>query len=412
MLRQSSRYWRLAGLAALLAGLLGPAGAALAAEPIKIGVTIAMSPPGSVSQGTQVRDGTDVAVKMINDAGGVLGRPIELVYEDTQGLPEKARAAVEKLITSDHVVALTGEHQSSNVLAEIEVAHRYHIPYINVNGWADAIREKGYVEVFNPNNYNTRVAVAMAAAMKALGAKRVIAFCENTDYGVGLAKGLGEQLKAAAPEIDYKYETLDRAGKDFLPALLPLRANPPDAVVEIMLPPAAYIVLNQLYEQGIAPSAKTWLYDASGIADYPDFWQNVGDGAKDMIVFGLYHPKMAMPELGKKVAAAYTAKTKNEPSRLLFQAADGFFVLAEAIKAAGSTDPDAMIKALEGIKWTGTRGEISFSSEKSGYRYHQWIDIPYVTFQITGVKQPMADTNLVQEAGKPLDVGKLQKPAM
>ena len=91
--------------------------------------------------------------------------------------------------------------------------------------------------------------------------------------------------------------------------------------------------LNQLNEQGIAPTAKTLIYDASGIADYPDFWQNVSDAAKGMLVFGLYHPKMALPELGKKVAADYTAKTKNEPNRLLFQAADSLFIVVEAIKS-------------------------------------------------------------------------------
>jgi branched-chain amino acid transport system substrate-binding protein len=393
----------------LVAGLF-TAQAALAADPIKIGVTVALSPPGSVSQGTQVRDGTEVAAKMINDAGGVLGRPIELIYEDTQGIPEKARAAAEKLITNDHVVALTGEHQSSNVLAEIEVAHRYHIPYMNVNGWADSIRAKGYIEVFNPNNYNSRVATAAADSLKALKAKRVVAFCENTDYGVGLAKALGDQLKVVSPDIDYNYVTLDRTGKDFIPALLPLKANPPDAVVEILLPPAAYIVLNQIYEQGIAPSPKTWLYDASGLVDYPDFWQNVSDAAKDIIVFGLYHPKMAIPDLGKKVAAAYTANTKSDPGRLIFQAADSLFLLAEAIKAAGSTEPDAMIKALEGIKWAGTRGTITFSTDHSRYKYHQWIDIPSVTFQVTAVKQAMADTKFVQEVGQPLDMSRLEHP--
>ena len=392
----------------ILAAGLFTAQAALAAEPIKIGVTVALSPPGSVSQGTQVRDGTEVAAKMINDAGGVLGRPIELIFEDTQGIPEKARAAAEKLITVDHVVALTGEHQSSNVLAEIEVAHRYHIPYMNVNGWADSIRAKGYIEVFNPNNYNSRVATAAADSLKALKAKRVVAFCENTDYGVGLAKALGDQLKVISPDIEYNSVTLDRSGKDFIPALLPLKANPPDVVVEILLPPAAYIVLNQIYEQGIAPSPKTWLYDASGLVDYPDFWQNVSDAAKDIIVFGLYHPKMAIPDLGKKVAAAYTAKTKSNAGRLIFQAADSLFLIAEAIKVAGSTEPDAMIKALEGIKWTGTRGPISFSTDHSGYKYHQWIDIPSVTFQVTAVKQAMADTKLVQEVGQPLDMSRLE----
>ena len=158
------------GLLALAAGVLAFANAAIAADPIKIGVTIAQSPPGSVSQGTQVKDGVEVAAKIINDAGGVLGRPIELVFEDTQGIPEKARAAVEKLITRDKVVAVVGEHQSSAVLAAMEVAHRYHVAYVNTNGWSDAIRDKAYPEVFNPGNYNSRVAIAMAVTMKALGA--------------------------------------------------------------------------------------------------------------------------------------------------------------------------------------------------------------------------------------------------
>ena len=128
------------------------------------------------------------------------------------------------------------------------------------------------------------------------------------------------------------------------------------------------------------------------------------DAAKGMLVFGLYHPKMPMTDLGKKVADAYTAKTKHEPNRLLFQAADSLFIVAEAIKAAGSTEPEAMVKALEGMKWTGTRGELTFSTEKSGFKYHQWLDIPYVTFQITAVKQPIADTKLVQDPGQPLDL--------
>jgi branched-chain amino acid transport system substrate-binding protein len=393
---------------ALAVGLFGAG--AYAADPIKIGVTIAQSPPGSVSQGVQVKDGVEIAAKMINDAGGVLGRPIELIFEDTQGIPEKARAAVEKLITRDKVVAVTGEHQSSAALAGIEPAHRHHVPYINTNAWSDVIRQKNYPEVFNPGNFNSRVAIAAAETLKAMGVKRVLAFPENTDYGVGLAKLIGEQLKEKAPGIEYRYETLDRAAKDFLPALLPLKANPPDVIVEIMLPPAAYILLNQLNEQGIAPTAKTVIYDASGIADYPDFWQNVTDAGNNMLVFGLYHPKMQLPELGKKVASAYTAKTKNEPNRLLFQAADSVFLIAEAIKAANGTDPDAMIKALEAMKWTGARGTISFSTDKSGFNYHQWLEVPYVTFQFTAVKQPVADAKLVQEAGQALDVSKIERP--
>jgi branched-chain amino acid transport system substrate-binding protein len=397
------------GLLTFAAGLFALSSVAFADDAIKVGVTVAQSPPGSVSQGTQVKDGLEVAAKIINDAGGVNGKKIQLIVEDTQGIPEKARAAVEKLITRDQVVAIVGEHQSSAALAGIEVAHRYHVPYINTNGWSDVIREKGYPEVFNPGVFNSRVAIAVAETMKSLGAKNVVAFCENTDYGVGLAKLIGAQIAERAKGINYKYETLDRASKDYLPAILPLKANPPDVIVEILLPPGAYILLNQLNEQGVAPTAKTMIYDASGIADYPDFWQNVGDAAVNMLVFGLYHPKMALPELGKKVAADYTAKTKADPNRLLFQAADSLFLVAEAIKIAKSTKADDMIKALEGIKWSGTRGEVTFSNEKSGFKFHQWLDVPYVTFQITKVKQPVADMNLVQDPGKPLDLSRVQR---
>ncbi len=385
------------------------AAAAYAADPIVIGLSIAESPPGSVVQGTQVKDGAEIVVKMINDKGGVLGRPLKLIYEDNQGIPEKGRAATEKLITRDKVVAVTGGHQSSVCLAEIEVAHRYKTPYIDTNCWSDDIRKKGYPEVFNPGNYNTRVSTAMAETIAALKVKSVVAFAENTDYGVGQGKLLGEILQKLAPQINYKYVALDRAGKDFTPAVLPLRANPPEMVVNIMLPPAAYILMNQLYEQGVAPSAKTILYDGAGIADYPDFWQNVKEAGKYMLAFGLYHPAMPMPELGKQVAAAYEKKAKVEPNRLIFQAADSILLIARAIEQAKSTDSAAMIKALQTMKFDGVRGSFSFSQEP-GFKYQQWVDIPYVTYQLTEVNQPVSKTPLIQVPGEPLHVDKVVRP--
>src|SRR3982751_2192969 len=162
-------------IASVAAWFVASAGAQ---EPIAIGISIAQSPPGSVVQGVQVKDGVEIMKDMINAKGGVLGRPIKLIYEDNQGVPEKGRAASEKLITNDKVVAITGGHQSSVCLAEVEVAHRYQVPYINTNCWSDDIRKKGYPEVFNPGNYNSRVAEAMAETIAAIKAKRVVAFAE------------------------------------------------------------------------------------------------------------------------------------------------------------------------------------------------------------------------------------------
>jgi branched-chain amino acid transport system substrate-binding protein len=396
---------RISWLACIAAAIAAPA---VAQEPIAIGVSIAQSPPGSVVQGTQVKDGMEIVKDMINAKGGVLGRPIKLIYEDNQGIPEKGRAATEKLITNDKVVAVTGGHQSSVCLAEIEVAHRYNVPYVNTNCWSDDVRKKGYPEVFNPSNYNTRVSQAMAETIAAMGVKRIVAFAENTDYGIGQAKLLAEFIKQKAPQAQYKYETLDRAGKDFTPAVLALRADPPDMVINIMLPPAAYIVMNQLYERGVAPGPKTWMYDGAGLADYPDFWQNVKDSGKYLLSFGLYHPAMNVPPIGKEVGAEYTKRAKAEPNRLIFQAADSLLLITEAIKQAKSTDPKAITAALQTIKFSGVRGPFQFGKEP-GFGYQQWVDIPYVNYQLTEVNQPVSKSNLIQGPGQPLAVNKLVK---
>jgi branched-chain amino acid transport system substrate-binding protein len=403
----SKALTRRLGTIAAAASLLAAA-TPRAAEPIKVGVALAQSPPGSVVQGTQVRDGLEIMKDVVNKQGGVLGRPLALVYEDDQGIPEKGRAAVEKLITREKVVAIVGGHQSSVCLAAMEVAKRYDVPYVNTNCWSDDVRKKGYKQVFNPANYNSRVAFAMAETLAGLGVKRVVAFCENTDYGIGQAKAVQEALKKKAPGVDYRFETLDRAGKDFTPAVLPLRASPPDAVLLMMLPPAAYIVMNQLYEQGVAPSDKTWLYDGAGLGDYPDFWQNVKEAGKNLVEFGLYHPQMGVPKLGQEVGETYKKKTGNEPNRLIFQAADSLLLVAKAIEQAKSTKPDAMIHAMETMTFSGVRGTFKFS-EEPGITYHQWADIPYVTYQFTEAGEPVSKTTLVQGPNLPLAVDKLKK---
>lgn len=383
---------------------------ALAADPILIGVSLTQSPPGSVVQGTQVKDGMEIVKDLVNAKGGVLGRPIKLIYEDNQGIPEKGRAATEKLITSDKVVALAGGHQSSVCLAEIEVAHRYKVPYVNTNCWSDDVRKRGYPEVFNTSPYNTLVSSSMASTLATMNVKRVVAFAENTDFGIGQAKLTGEMLKQKAPQIDYRYETLDRTSKDFTAALLPLRANPPDVIVLSMLPPAAYLVMNQVYEQGLAPSPKTILYDGSSLADYPDFWQNVKEAGKYMLSFALYHPQMKQTPFANDVAAEYKKRSGNEINRLVLQAADSLELVIQGLQAANSTDPDKLVKAMQTMKFESLRGVSNFSNA-TGFSFQQWLEIPFVNYQLTAEKQPISQTVLIQAPGQKFDPTKIVRPA-
>jgi hypothetical protein len=142
-----------------------PAGA----QDIAIGVSIAQSPPGSVVQGVQVKDGVEIMKDYINAHGGRAG-PADQAR--LRGQPGRAREGPRRRREAHHQRQGRRDHGRPPelvCLAEIEVAHRYEVPYVNTNCWSDDIRKKGYAEVFNPSNYNSRVATAMAETIAAMG---------------------------------------------------------------------------------------------------------------------------------------------------------------------------------------------------------------------------------------------------
>ena len=176
-----------------------------------------------------------------------------------------------------------------------------------------------------------------------------------------------------------------------------------------MLPPAAYIALNQLYEQGVAPSPKTLVYDGAGMADYPDFWQNVKEAGKYMMTIGMYHPDMKMKELSKQIAVEYKKRTNNDPNRLIYQAVDSLLVITEAIRQAGTTDSAKLLDVMRKSKFDGARGVMVFDSTP-GVSYQQWAAIPYVNYQLTDVNQAVGKTTLLQSPGTEFNVQKITMP--
>ncbi len=382
-------------LALFLGGALLVAGApAWAGQPLVIGSVEPFSPPGSVAQGSEAVAGIKLAVEMINQRGGLLGRQIEVKFEDTLGTPERGRAAMEKLIAQEKVPGVVGGNHSSVCLAMSDVVHRHRVPFVNVNCWADAIREKGYPEVFNTSVNNARIAVAGAQFVKSLGVRNVVALAENTDFGLGLARNVEAQLKEQAPNVSFSMKVLDREAKDFTPVMLELKQSPPDVVITILDPPGGYIAINQLHEYGVAPTAKTHLLDLDALAELPDFWKNVRAGGKFMTGVVLFHPAMKLTELGKEVRARHTKATEREASRVVFQGFDAMWVMADAIRRAGTTEAGALTKALQETRLDGTRGTITFRRERGPF-FQQWFDVPFAIIQYQEVNQPLAAAHIV-----------------
>ena len=163
---------------------------AQAQDTIKIGWVGPLSPPGGYAEGALMKQATELAAEEINAKGGLLGKKVEVIYEDTRGQPEEGTAAAERLISQDKVVAITGEFHSSVFLAEMEVAHKAGIPIIGVDVWALKITGLGYPEVFRVAPNQALIAGKYADWIAAAGFKNVAILSEKTDGGQSALDGL------------------------------------------------------------------------------------------------------------------------------------------------------------------------------------------------------------------------------
>ena len=172
-------------LLVILIGSILAAGPAIAADTIKIGV-VGPRTGGAAATGKAFEEGIQLATAYVNAQGGVLGKNLEIVFEDTAGAPDKAASGFERLVTRDKVVMVLGESHSSAALAEIEVAKRLKVPFIVVEAWADPITAKNYKYVFRAGPSNSGVVgntIAQWVGYQQF--KKAYIVAENTDWGAG-----------------------------------------------------------------------------------------------------------------------------------------------------------------------------------------------------------------------------------
>ena len=377
---------------ALVATLALPFGATHAGDTIKIGGMAPLSSPGSYQQGPELVLGLEWAVADVNAAGGVLGKQVELIVEDTQGRPPTGATVVEKLITKDKVVAAAGEYHSSVCKAEIEVFHQHGIPFVIGSCWSDALTDAGYDEVFRTSVYSSKLAENMVAVMAANGIKKAASLVEDTDYGIGIAKHIENAIKKLNADIDFQYEVVEKTSKDFVPILLKYKTQvKPEVLIVAVTQPGGFLILKQAHEIRFAPTAETLYLDGTCTAQNDKvFWEAVKDAGNYVLMSCPYSPSGKLTDLGEKIKKRYIDKFDRQPNYLPLQGYDAMISLLTAIKNAGSTDSKAIIKALQELKIAGTRGDIEFSQE-DGVWHPQWKAVPTFIFQYTKVGQSAGD---------------------
>lgn len=375
--------------------LLGPHARA-AGEPIMIGWVGPLSPPGGYAEGTNMKNAAQIAEAEINAQGGLLGRPVKLVYADTRGMPAEGRTAAERLVQQDKVVAVFGEFHSPVALAEMEVFHKYGTPFMACDVWSDQITAKGYPEVFRNAPAVSLIDVTIGQWIAAAGFKNVAIIAEKNDVGLAARTLVAQELTKAG--IKFTAVDADPNLTEFTPQILRFKSTTPayDFFLSIYSEAGAYPMIKQAHDLGFAPTPQCGIYNSGGQAVDPTFWENVGEAGKYLVTENVGLPKAAWNDKTKAFVDAYRKKHNADPSGAVMESYDGGWLLFDAIKTAGSTDGKAIIKALETTKYVGVRGPYSFSTEhEPAWHYHQFLGAPLSILQYTEVKQGQSEAPIV-----------------
>lgn len=365
---------------------------AWAQETIKIGGLAPLSPPGGVQTGESLRDGMILAVEELNANGGLLGKNIELLVEDTSGVPEKGVAAFERLASKENVVAVTGSAHSAVCSAVGPVAAKYDLAFIAGECWADEVTAAQRSQVFRLTVANSLVFSVASDWVEAAGMKNVVVFAENSDWGFGVIDIFTRNLEQSG--INVTSYTGENTSTDFTPQLLQLRrADPkPDLVVAGFTGSALLLLLKQAADLGIAPTAETAIFSAGADALEPEFWNVMGDKGVYVIANPAGLPGRPDTAISRDFSEAYQARFNRPANAVSMEGYDGVMVIAESIKQKNSTNSQDIQAALRSLSWEGPRGVITFSDKTDpAWAFQQWMGVPIFVIQYTEPNQSPTD---------------------
>jgi branched-chain amino acid transport system substrate-binding protein len=228
--------------------LLAAAGPAAAAE-VKLGVIAGMSGAGT-SYGIGIQQGAELAVKEVNEGGGVGGEKIKLVVVDDASNPAQSVTAMQRLI-SEGVDVIVGGWGSSQVLANMEVSERAGIPYVVVGATNPRITTDKNKWTFRVIQTDSLMAEQIAqSAVGPLKMKRIAVMSDSNDYGVGNRDIFVAALKKIGIE-PVEVQSYQSSDKDFTSQLARIRAANPDGIAIFGTIPAAPAIMNQARDFGI-----------------------------------------------------------------------------------------------------------------------------------------------------------------
>ena len=328
-----------------------PAPTGQGGEELRIGLLAPLSGP-IAEYGIASSNGTKLAFEILNSKNYLEGQTISSIAYDTEADQTKAVNLFNKLVSNDKIAALVGPVISSTSLAVAPVAQEENIPMITPTGTHLDITPD-YPNVFRAcfiDPYQGMLAGQFA--VENLGVKKVaIVYNVGSDYSVGLAEEFKKVVEAANLTI-VSNEGYSEDDKDFSALAAKIKAGEP----ELVFVPDYYnkvgILVGQLKTAGV---------EATFLGG--DGWDGVlANYAKEAEgCYYLTHFSTAdTSEAAVEFVSAYREKYHAEPSSFAALGYDAGQVIVEAVKKAGSTEPEAMVKALNEMEFQGITGLLQF----------------------------------------------------
>lgn len=330
-------------------------------ETYKIGCVFAITGAAS-NLGEPEANTAKMIADQINEQGGINGRKIELLVEDTQGDETRAVNAVKTLIRSD-VLAIVGPSRSGTTLAVIDICEQQQVPLISCAA-SEKITNPVRKWVFKTPHKDSHAVERIYDYMKAHGMKRIGIMSENTGFGAGGR----EQLMALAKDYGIEIvadETYGPSDKDMTAQLTKMKAANVDAVVNWSIVPAQSIMMKNMKQLDM----KMQLFQSHGFGNIK-YAEAAGDAAEGVIFpaarllvanelqYG--HPHRAMLMEYKRL---YESNFKGEVSSFGGHANDGIWLIVEALQT-GATTREGIRDYIENRKnFLGTAGVFNFSPE-------------------------------------------------
>lgn len=389
---------------------------ARAAESVKIGVIYPLT-GNAASAGQSAKDAVNLGAEIVNAAhpdlkalplGATAGLPnlggakIELDEADHQGNPQVGQQQTLRLITQDHVAAMLGSYHSSVSLVATAVAERQGIPYLVADSVAQNITGRGFKWIFRTTPIASDFAKAYAGFLtdlKNAGRKidKIAIVNENTDYGTSVGASIVEAAKSAninvGAQIPYNANSSDVSAQ-----VIQLKTLQPDAVIFVSYTADTILYFRTMKNLDYLPPLI--IGDDAGFSD-PTFIPNAGElaqGAINRSAFDIGKAGSNSYIVNQLFKAKYGRDLDDTSARWM----QGFFVLADAINRAGSTEPEKIQAALQATDLKPDQLMIGYNGVK---------------FDSTG-QNTLASTFLIQLQGKQyvsiwptnLATGKLELP--